>query len=295
MKTITIFTPTYNRAYTLPQLYNSLISQTNKDFIWLVIDDGSSDNTKELIEQWQKENKVEIIYIYQKNQGMHSAHNMAYKNINTELNVCIDSDDYMPNDAIEIILSFWKEKGNKDVAGIVGLDANKNGKIIGTSIPNNIKESSLNNLYYKNNVKGDKKLVLRTEVVKKYPAYPIFEEEKFVPLGYLYNLIDQDYKLLTLNKVLCIVEYLEDGSSLNILNQYRKNPKGFAFSRVARMKNPNSLVELIKNSIHYVSSSIFTKNIHFLNDSPKKIITFLVIPLGILLNFYIRLKTRSNE
>jgi len=295
MKKITVFTPTYNRAYTLPQLYNSLVRQTNQNFIWLIIDDGSSDNTKELIEQWKDENKIIIEYLYQENQGMHGAHNTAYKNIDTELNVCIDSDDYMPDNAIEIILSFWKEKGNKDVAGIVGLDANKNGKIIGTSIPNNIKESSLNDLYYKNNVKGDKKLVLRTEVVKKYPAYPIFEEEKFVPLGYLYNLIDQDYKLLTLNKVLCVVEYLEDGSSLNILNQYRKNPKGFAFSRVARMKNPNSLVELIKNSIHYVSSSIFTKNIHFLNDSPKKLITFLVIPFGILLNVYIRFKTRNNE
>ena len=96
MKTITIFTPTYNRAYLLPQLYNSLIEQTNKDFIWLVIDDGSNDNTKELIKNWQQKNKISIQYIYQENQGMHGAHNTAYKNIDTELNTCIDSDDYMP-------------------------------------------------------------------------------------------------------------------------------------------------------------------------------------------------------
>ena len=294
MKTITVFTPTYNRAYLLPQLYNSLLRQTNKDFIWLVIDDGSIDNTKELIQHWITDSKIDIQYIYQDNQGMHGAHNTAYKNINTELNVCIDSDDFMPNDAIHKILKFWKENKNNQVAGIIGLDSDKNGKIIGTKIPEKIKKSSLSDLYFKHKVKGDKKLILRTDVVKKYPNYPIFKDEKFVPLGYLYNLIDQDYKLLTLNEVLCIVEYMEDGSSLNIFKQYKKNPKGFAFSRIARMKNPQSSFDLIKNTIHYVSSSLFSKNTFFLNESPKKIVTFLAIPFGIFLNLYIRYKTRND-
>lgn len=94
MKTLTVFTPAYNRAHTLPRTYESLVKQDCKDFIWLIVDDGSSDNTKELVEEWQKkENGFEIRYIYKENGGMHTAHNVAYENIDTELNVCIDSDD----------------------------------------------------------------------------------------------------------------------------------------------------------------------------------------------------------
>jgi len=106
MKSLTVFTPTYNRAYCLGQLYDSLVRQTNKDFVWLIVDDGSSDTTKEVVASWQKEDKIEIQYVYQENQGMHGAHNTAYKTIVTELNVCIDSDDYMPDDAIAKLLNF---------------------------------------------------------------------------------------------------------------------------------------------------------------------------------------------
>jgi len=291
MKTITVFTPTYNRGYLLPQLYKSLIVQTNKDFIWLIIDDGSIDDTQELVEKWQEENKVTIQYIYQENQGMHVAHNTAYKNIKTELNVCIDSDDFMPNNAIETILDFWSNNNDKNIAGIIGLDADKKGKIIGTKIPDYLREVTLSELYQKHKVKGDKKLVYRTDIINKYQSYPIFIGEKFVPLDYKYILIDQDYKLLPLNKVLCIVEYLDDGSTQNIFKQYVINPKGFAFSRKVRMKYASNFKELFRNAIHYVSSSILLKNWSFVKESPKKAITILAIPFGILLYFYIKIKT----
>jgi len=196
MAVVSVITPTYNRAYLLPQLYESLLKQINKNFIWLVVDDGSSDNTEELIKNWQAENKLNIEYVYQDNQGMHGAHNTAYKNIHTELNVCIDSDDYMPEDAVATILDFWQKNGHEKLAGIVGLDIDKTGKVIGTKMPENIKTATLSNLYFKHKVKGDKKLVLRTDVVRQYPPYPLFEGERFVTLGYLYSLIDQDYELL---------------------------------------------------------------------------------------------------
>lgn len=103
-KTLTIFTPAYNRAHTIGRTYESLCRQTCKDFEWLIVDDGSSDNTRALVEGWIKENRIPIRYIYQQNQGMHGAHNTAYRNIETELNTCIDSDDYMPDDAVEKII-----------------------------------------------------------------------------------------------------------------------------------------------------------------------------------------------
>lgn len=293
MKTLTVFTPTYNRAYCLKQCYDSLVNQTNLDFVWLIIDDGSIDNTKELVKSWIDEGKIEIIYFYQKNLGMHGAHNTAYNLINTELNVCIDSDDFMPADGVDNIIKFWAANKNDKYAGIVGLDADKNGNIIGTKIPADVLASTLHDLYNKHKISGDKKLVYRTEVVKKYPPYPIFKEEKFVPLGYLYQLIDQDYQLLTLNKVLCIVEYLADGSSMNMLKQYRRHPKGFAFSRKSRMKLADTFSEKFKNAIHYVSCSIFIGNTKFLNESPKILTTILAIPFGLILNGYIRFKTKS--
>ena len=294
MKTLTIFTPTYNRAYCLNQVYYSLTAQPNQDFIWLIIDDGSTDNTKELVNSWISENNIEIQYHYQENQGMHGGHNAAYRLMETELNVCIDSDDFMPNDGVEKILKFWSAHRKSEYAGIVGLDADKNGHVIGTKFPDTLKEATLTDLYDKFKVKGDKKIVYRTDIVKKYPPYPIFEGEKFVPLGYLYQLIDQDYKLLPLNEVLCIVEYLADGSSMNMLKQYRKHPQGFAFSRKSRMKLAKSFKNKFKNAVHYVSCSMFIKNRRFIHESPKKLTTIIAIPFGILLNLYIRYKTKNN-
>ncbi|WP_299601751.1 glycosyltransferase family 2 protein [uncultured Aquimarina sp.] len=295
MKTITVFTPTYNRAYCLHKCYESLIKQSNQDFVWLIIDDGSTDDTESLVASWIKEGKIDIQYHYQENQGMHGGHNAAYRLTETLLNVCIDSDDCMGEEAIEKILVAWEKiKDKPEYAGLVGLDADPDGKIIGTKIPDHIKETTLYDLYNVHKVLGDKKLVYRTEVVKKYPSYPIFEGERFVPLGYLYQLIDQDYKLLPINDVLCEVEYMQDGSSMNILKQYRRHPKGFAFSRKSRMQLAENFKDKFKNAIHYVSSAIFTKNGSFISESPKKLTTILAIPFGVLLNLYIRYKTKGE-
>lgn len=290
---LTIFTPTYNRAYTLHKCYESLKRQTNKNFKWLVIDDGSTDNTKELILNWQKEADFEIKYIYKKNGGMHTAHNTAYENIDTEINVCIDSDDYMPDDAVEKILKAWEENKADDIAGIAGLDSYKSGEIIGTKFPENLKKSKLFDLYNKYKVKGDKKLVYRTELTKKY-KYPEFEDEKYVGLAYKYHKIDENYKLALVNEVFCVVEYMDDGSSKNMLQQYRSNCKGWTFYRLENLKIPNtSLMYKVKESIHYVSTSLMRKNKSFLKETPYKIITILSIPMGILLYFYIMKNTKE--
>ena len=248
MKTLTIFTPAYNRAHTLSRTYESLLRQTCDDFEWLIVDDGSKDSTKALVEEWIQEGKIGIRYIYQQNQGMHGAHNTAYRNIHTELNTCIDSDDYMPDDAVETIINFWKAHGSDKYAGIIGLDCTENGNIIGTSFPKGMTETTLNGFYAKGG-KGDKKLVYRTDVIKQYPEYPIFEGEKYVSLGYKYLLIDQDYTLLTLNKPFVIVEYQQDGSSMNMYRQYWNNPKGFAFIRKVDMKLCGSLKRKFESCI----------------------------------------------
>lgn len=293
MKKLTVFTPTYNRAYCLGKCYESLVKQTCKDFIWLIIDDGSSDGTKELVESWKKENKIDIKYVWQKNMGMHGAHNTAYELIDTELNVCIDSDDNMPEQAVEKIIFMWEKYGSNKVSGLIGLDAHSDGTIIGTKLPDQIETSTLFELYNKYGVTGDKKLVYRTELTKQYP-YPLFQGEKYVGLAYKYYKLDQKYKMLLMNEVLCCVEYLEDGSSLNMFRQYRRNPKGFAFYRKELMKLPFASPSFkFRQAIHYVSSSIMTKDRQFLKETPQKALTILAIPLGILLFLYISTKTRT--
>lgn len=290
---LTVFTPAYNRAYSLHLCYESLLRQSCKNFLWLIIDDGSTDNTKELVNEWmEKENGFELKYVYKENGGMHTAHNLAYELIETELNVCIDSDDYVGEEAIEKIVTFWKKHGGEKYAGIIGLDATFDNRIIGKKLPGNVKSITLSG-YYENGGQGDKKLVYRTDLMRKYPSYPVFEGEKYVSLGYKYLLCDQEYELLVLNEVLCNVEYQFDGSSTNMYRQYLKNPKGFAFIRKVDMKYDKTLKRRFLTCIHYVSSSIIAKNKNFLKESPKKILTICAIPFGVMLTYYIKKKSQD--
>lgn len=291
MKTLTVFTPTFNRAFCLGQLYESLVRQTSQEFVWMIIDDGSSDNTKDLVKSWISDNKIDIIYIAQENMGMHGAHNTAYANIETEMSVCIDSDDFMPDDAVEKILSNWNRLRSKSLAGIIGLDAYKDtGEIVGSGFPDGVHEATLSELHHKYGVTGDKKLVLRTDVVREFPPYPIFEGERFVPLGTLYLMIDQKYKYACINEIYCIVEYLADGSSRNILKQYARNPKGFRYARTVEMKYSKSLKHSFTRAMHLVSSGIFAGDFQLLKNNPAKLLTIAAIPFGLLLHGYILLR-----
>lgn len=286
---LTIFTPAYNRAHTLPRLFESLTKQTSKNFIWLVVDDGSTDDTESWINKWRAQTSdFTISYIKQDNQGMHGAHNAAYRNITTPLNTCIDSDDYMPHNAVALIEQTWQQMDKEKYAGIIGLDEDTAGKIIGTrfTTPTTTLED-----FYLSGGKGDKKLVYCTEVINNYPEYPLFEGEKYVGLGYKYLMIDKDFELITINEPLVTVDYQLDGSSNTMFKQYRKHPKGFAFIRKSAMVLSKSPKRRFIEAIHYVSASIFGKNLNFIQESPRKILTIAAIPFGIALNFYIRLKT----
>lgn len=294
MPTLTIFTPAYNRAHTLPRTYKSLLNQECKDFIWLIVDDGSSDGTAELVQEWQKKNNgFEIRYIYKKNGGMHTAHNTAYENIDTELNVCIDSDDALAEGAVSHILDVWDKKKADNYAGIIGLDADMDtGDVIGSKFPEDMKETTLQG-FYDAGGRGDKKLVYRTDIMKSLPPYPVFEGEKYVSLGFKYQLCDQKYLLITTNHILCNVEYQVDGSSMNMLRQYLQNPRGFAFIRKQNMKYIHSFRRNFIDCIHYVSSNIIIRNKCFIKESPKKMMTIIAIPFGIMLTVYIKIKVNN--
>ena len=294
MALLTVFTPTYNRAYTLSRTYRSLCRQDCKDFSWLIVDDGSSDDTRKLVDKWKSENNgFEIRYIYKENGGMHTAHNVAYENIDTELNVCIDSDDCMALGAVKKIKAEWERIREKGYAGIIGLDADLNtGKIIGKGFPDKMTETTLRG-YYSAGGAGDKKLIYRTDLMKKYPPYPVFEGEKYVALAYKYLLCDQEYKLSVLNEVLCNVEYQPDGSTNTMWKQYINNPKGFAFWRKVCMQYPTTKKRLCIDCMHYVSESVLSGDYHFIKSSPNKLMTSLMLPFGLILSGYTKYRAKK--
>lgn len=293
--TLTVFTPAYNRAGTLRRTYESLCRQTSKDFEWLIIDDGSTDNTRQVVEQWTKEGRVPIRYIYQQNQGMHGAHNTAYRNLRTELNTCIDSDDYMPDDAVEKIVDFWHKHGSDKYAGIIGLDAFTDGRVIGQPFPEGLTQTTWRGYYEQLHGSGDKKMVYRTDVITRYPEYPVFEGEKYVGLAYKYGLVDQDYPLLVMNEVLVVVEYQDDGSSRGMWRQYWNNPRGFAFYRRFDMSQTLSARRRLADCIHYVNHSIRSRNGRFLAESPCKGLTLLAIVPGCALYLLNRYKVKKGS
>lgn len=292
--TLTVFTTTYNRAYSLPRGYEALKRQTSKDFKWIIVDDGSTDNTRELVQKWMNEGQIPIEYYYKENGGMHSGHNEAYRHIDTELNVCIDSDDYMTDNAVEQIVNNWRKHGDNDkYAGMIGLDIYHNDHaIIGTSFPDGVKAVKSYELVRKYGVICDKKYVFRTEIIKQYMPYPEYEGEIFTPLNYPYDQICTKYDLLCFNEPWCIVEYQQDGSTMNIFRQYKNNPQGFAYERNIKMNIYPDFRDKLKNAIHYVSCSLFSRNVK-LWKANKKCLVFLVYPLGVLLNLYIRYRARQ--
>jgi len=233
-----------------------------------------------------------IEYIFKENGGMHTAHNAAYAHIYTELNTCIDSDDRMPPDAVAAILDQWEKVKDQGYAGIIALDADFDGMVIGKGFPDGLKETTLSG-YYAAGGFGDKKLIYRTDIINQYPAYPVYDGEKYVALAYKYRLIDQNYKLSVLDQIVCEVEYQQDGHSTGMWREYLRSPKGFVLWRKVCMQYPTNTKRLMIDCMHYVSSSIIAKNKRFIQQSPRKLLTLLMIPAGLAWTVYVKRKAKA--
>lgn len=292
MSTITVFTPTYNRAHLLPRLYASLCAQTCKDFCWLVVDDGSTDGTGELVQGWIDEGLLQIRYAYKPNGGMHTAHNLAYDLIDTELNVCIDSDDMMPVGAIASIISSWSIVAHEPkLAGMLGLDRYLAGGIVGSCFPENGMMATLDQVYGCFGVRGDKKIVLRTDVVNMFPRYPEFQGERLVPIASLYMLIGEKYKLLCLNEVWAAIEYQPDGSTATVRRQYFQSPMGFRHEAAINIRCSRYPLVIIRNIVKLgVMDIILKRRGRAPDESPAPIASLLFLPFSFFAYLYLRVK-----
>ena len=286
MKTLTVITTTYNRGYCLHQVYESLCRQSSKDFIWLIIDDGSTDKTELMIKKWQIEGQIDIEYYFKPNGGMHTARNFAYEKCKTLLNVIIDSDDWMTDNAVELIINCWNKHGTDRFYGIVANNIDKNGKIIGTQMPKEVNAITTIDLFGKYRVRGDKKLILRSDLSKKYP-YPEFPGEKFYPASYKFKLLDQSYKLLIMHEAVCVVDYNPDSMTYNKYSQYKTCCQGFAHYRNVIMRISKSPQTIIPAAIHYIAESRFANDKAYIRHSSKPFVIVLCLPIGLAYYHYL--------
>ena len=250
---ITVFTPTYNRAALLQRLFDSLRDQTFQDFEWLVVDDGSTDNTEEVIHSIIEEPRwrSRIRYLKQTNGGKHRAINYGVKEARGELFFIADSDDYLPTESLEKVNNYYqKVRDDIIIGGICGLDMSPNGDIIGSGLPfDEIVCSSLE-LRIKHRVTGDLKEVFYTSVLKEFP-FPEFENERFCPEALVWNRIAQKYKLLFFNDPIYIAEYQPEGITAGITLARMNSP----MASVTTYKELNSydipFQDKLKASINY--------------------------------------------
>lgn len=249
---LTIFTPTFNRAELLKRVYDSLLRQREKNFSWLIVDDGSTDNTKEVVEEWLREGRINIQYEYQENGGKMRAHNQGVNLCNTELFLCLDSDDFLTEDAVEIILSCYEKKikGNPKYGGIVahkGEDVKT--PLYGAIFPK-VRESTLYGLYERG-FSGETTLIFRTQLLKQH-LFPEIPGEKYVPEDYVYDQIDKNYVLYVVPKVLTLCQIVKDGYTDNVKKLREENPYGwFLYYRQRASLAKPSLLKL-KYISHYL-------------------------------------------
>jgi len=255
---LTIFTPTYNRAYILPKLYDSLCRQTSQDFEWILVDDGSSDNTEELAVHWLDEQKINMRYIKQENAGKPIAHNRGVIEAKGELFVCVDSDDYLIDSAVAEIQEVWNRENKPHRTGILAFRGYPNGKELTRIDDNSVIECTLRDAYKKHGLHCDTMLIFKTDVIKKF-HFVLAEGEKFIPETYLYNQIDEVGPMYIYRKALYICDYQEDGMTANVARNLYNNYKSYVIYINSRLRGNESFADKLKDTIRYEAIMIAHK------------------------------------
>ena len=250
---LSILTATYNRADYLPRLYksikNNVLKTTDLKIEWIIVDDGSTDNTKQIVQTFIDENLInvnreidnmgqtvqgfedekiiKIKYVYEKNSGKMVAINRGMEEVTGELTIDCDSDDYFLDNAFSIIKNnATKLFENEQLYGLCFLKQDISGNISGNIFKSNYMESTMFDLYFKQDIIGEKVLVFNTKIRKSF-KHEVEENEKFVTEARMYHKMDKDYKILCINEVIQVGEYLTDGYTRNISKVFTNNPKGY--------------------------------------------------------------------
>lgn len=248
---VTVFTPTYNRAYILPKLYESLRKQTSLDFEWLIVDDGSTDDTGRLCCQWAEEAVFPVRYVRQPNGGKHRAINRGVQEAVGELFFIVDSDDQLSEDAVEAIQRHFQAiRDDSSFAGVCGLKAYFDGAKVGGECNFGTLECNALDFRYKHGIKGDMAEVFRTEVLREYP-FPEIGGERFCPEALVWNRIAGKYKLRYFYEKIYLCDYLQDGLTAKITRIRMQSPVAscMCYAELLQMSVP--LRQKVKAAINY--------------------------------------------
>lgn len=251
----TVFTPTYNRAHLLNRLYKSLCAQIYKDFEWIIVDDGSIDNTEEVVNGFIEERRIQIRYYKQKNGGKHRAINRGLKEASGELFLIIDSDDSIPSNSLEIISRYYQDiRNNEEFGGVSGCISSHSMKDI-TSFPpqkteNRVIDCNALDIRYKYNVVGDLAEVFRTSVLKEY-LFPEIDGELFCPEALVWNRIAKKYIIHYFNEIVYYRDYLEGGLTDRIIKIRMQSPVATVTCYAELLHSDIPFVQKVKTSINY--------------------------------------------
>jgi glycosyltransferase involved in cell wall biosynthesis len=284
---ISVLTPTYNRAGLLENLYNSLVLQTNKSFEWLIVDDGSEDNTEAVVKAFKKEGKFAIRYLRKENGGKHTALNFGIKNISSELTFIVDSDDILTSDAIEVILKYQdKYKENRKICGYSFLRGYEDGKVNGKLFRcDEMIASYIDSRINADDTYSDKAEVFLTSCLKEY-TFPEYPDERFLGEDLVWIRMALKYEMVHINKVIYIGNYLDCGLTQNRRKNNIQSPNGCVERAKEFMRPQLKLKYRIKGAVLYITYGVFAgKNVMILfNESPMKLITIACIPCGLALS-----------
>lgn len=284
---LTVLTPTYNRADRLEDLFKSLSSQTDKGFEWLVVDDGSRDNTKELVESFKDKSDFKISYIYKENGGKHTALNKGIKEINSELTFIVDSDDTLTADAVKTINEYSEKYEDKsyNLCGFSFLRQYPDGKINGNKFPEDewvvsYIEARINS----GDNTSDKAEVFYTHCLKEFP-FPEFKSEKFLGEDIVWLRMARKYNMVHINKAIYISDYLEDGLTQNRRKHNINSPIG-CFERAKEFLNKDiKLKYRLKPSLQYLIYGKFAgfKTADTVKNSPEPFLSLVsIVPAAII-------------
>ncbi len=280
---ITIFTPTYNRADLLKRVYDSLLLQGNPNFEWLIVDDGSIDNTKGVVEQFTDEDKIIVRYFYKSNGGKHTAINYGVQKAKGDLFFIVDSDDFLTTNAVQLKWEAWQKiKNNDKIAGIIGLSQFTNGTLIGDAFLKENWQIPFSDYYLKYNLKGDKSVAFKTAIMKEYP-FPEKEGIKLVFEAVVWHEMAKKYDVHCLNNVIQLKEYLENGLTDSSYKLWYAQSMAFSFFQLIKNSTYsfyNYPKAFVGNFIHLIINSLLADENYFwqLKGIVNKIIYVLVYP-----------------
>lgn len=292
---VTVVTPTYNREKEINNLYNSLCMQTVQDFLWLIIDDGSTDNTEKFVKSLDKDSQTfQIKYIKKDNGGKHTALNMAFEIVNTELLFIVDSDDVLTSQAIEIVINDWGKYRDRQLCGISYLRGYPNGSPIGDLFPKDYLVDGFSTVRINRHIEGDKAEVWATRFLKGF-RFPVFSDEKFIGENYIWIQVSKLANMLFRNKVIYQTQYLEGGLTKLGRPLRIKCPHGGMASSLVVMASEFNFKDRVKNGILYACYSFFAKiSWREKYNMPYKGLLTLCMPFGFCLYLYWKNKYRHS-